>query len=456
MEVKNKEKIVKSANKRKFSFGNLKTRNKIIFGFFVIAFISGFLNYISGSLVVSKFADFSRTLQLSSSIVTEQEDLELIIEDYISTKDYDKLPENDFAKHENAILENIKIIGLESETSAQESAVLTMGNKNKELLNAGKEAMAIHKSLGENNMELIKAFAEEENLKTAIKNYVLGVRDKELQERFLFFENKSDEVTFEFKGRLHIHSDEWLSAFNDFKLYAKNNQLEIPNLEKYEILGLKVSGLLEEVEKGEIDEQNKLSEIRKIRDELHNVQGSIFEVLMNEKINSVNDLMHKIVIGFLVLTILLTVFFGYAVSYFIVSPLRKLVKFTLDVGKGDLKKRIEVDTDDEIGQTAEAFNSMLDRVEESTQVLEVKISARTKRLEELSQDLEAQINNRTKELTEKIKELEMFNDLAVGRELTMVELKKEIAELKKKISVKKESKKRPGSQKKTGQITGIL
>jgi len=46
--------------------------------------------------------------------------------------------------------------------------------------------------------------------------------------------------------------------------------------------------------------------------------------------------------------------------------------------------------------------------------------------------LEEQVKERTKELQEKVEELERFHRLAVGRELKMIELKKEIEKLKKK------------------------
>ncbi len=47
--------------------------------------------------------------------------------------------------------------------------------------------------------------------------------------------------------------------------------------------------------------------------------------------------------------------------------------------------------------------------------------------------LEKKVSEKTKELQSKIKELEIFNKLAVGRELKMVELKKKIKELEEKI-----------------------
>jgi hypothetical protein len=74
-----------------------------------------------------------------------------------------------------------------------------------------------------------------------------------------------------------------------------------------------------------------------------------------------------------------------------------------------------------------------DEIETSKATLEIKIRARTRELRELSEGLEKQVEKRTKELQKKVEELEEFNKLAVGRELKMIELKKEIKELEKQL-----------------------
>lgn len=55
-----------------------------------------------------------------------------------------------------------------------------------------------------------------------------------------------------------------------------------------------------------------------------------------------------------------------------------------------------------------------------------------KKLAEYTKELEVKVTERTAELASRIKELEVANKNMVGRELKMVELKKEIEELKKK------------------------
>ncbi len=71
-------------------------------------------------------------------------------------------------------------------------------------------------------------------------------------------------------------------------------------------------------------------------------------------------------------------------------------------------------------------------LEEAKTSLEIKVQARTKELADLAESLEQEIKERTKELEGKVGELERFQRLAVGRELKMIELKKEIENLKEK------------------------
>jgi len=75
--------------------------------------------------------------------------------------------------------------------------------------------------------------------------------------------------------------------------------------------------------------------------------------------------------------------------------------------------------------------------EEARKVLEIKVKARTRELQELTENLEEEVKRRTKEIQDKMRESEVFHKLAVGRELKMIELKKEIQNLKEKLNNKK-------------------
>jgi len=83
------------------------------------------------------------------------------------------------------------------------------------------------------------------------------------------------------------------------------------------------------------------------------------------------------------------------------------------------------------------YQKKLKKTEEDRQemesVLAIRIKARTRELRDLADSLDIQVKERTLALQEKINESEKFNRLTVGRELRMIELKKEINALKEEI-----------------------
>jgi HAMP domain-containing protein len=136
-------------------------------------------------------------------------------------------------------------------------------------------------------------------------------------------------------------------------------------------------------------------------------------------------------------SILLVSFF---LGRYITQPLKKLSLGAKEVAAGNLETKVEIKTKDEFEELATTFNEMIRELknyqaslEESKSVLEVKVAARTRELRELAESLEEKVKERTKELQGKVEELERFHKLAVGRELKMVELKKEIENLKKEL-----------------------
>jgi len=87
----------------------------------------------------------------------------------------------------------------------------------------------------------------------------------------------------------------------------------------------------------------------------------------------------------------------------------------------------------------EKINQRTKELEEAKSILEIKVKARTKELEELAASLDDKVAQKTVELEKnketlekRVDELEKFHKLAVGRELRMLELKKEIEQLKRK------------------------
>lgn len=164
----------------------------------------------------------------------------------------------------------------------------------------------------------------------------------------------------------------------------------------------------------------------------------------------------------LFIVIILTLFGNILISRNLIQPLKKLVKASKEITKGNLDFKVDVGSGDELGELSVQFNRMTQELkeakialegaremlekrvearteelkkvaevlEETKTVLEIKVKSRTQELENFTKGLEAQIKQRTKELQEKVKELEKFQKFSVGREIKMVELKEEIKGLK--------------------------
>ncbi|TSC75865.1 MAG: Serine phosphatase RsbU, regulator of sigma subunit [Parcubacteria group bacterium Gr01-1014_30] len=142
---------------------------------------------------------------------------------------------------------------------------------------------------------------------------------------------------------------------------------------------------------------------------------------------------------FIVLTLVYLVLYlvWYAV---ILAPLRRLYKTILRVRQGDIEAKAEIRAKNEIGELANSFNEMVNELkkyqadlQETKQSLEIRVASRTRELQEIADTREETIKARTRDLQAKVDELERFHNLTVGRELKMIELKKEIAKLKEEL-----------------------
>lgn len=167
----------------------------------------------------------------------------------------------------------------------------------------------------------------------------------------------------------------------------------------------------------------------------------------------------------LFIVIVLTLFGNILVSRNLIWPLKKLLKGTKEIARGNLDFKIEIESQDELGELSAQFNKMTQQLKEakvnleetktalevrvkertkelekttealkeSKTILEIRVKARTQELETLAENLEEQVKKRTGELQEKVEELEKFQKFAVGREVKMVELKEELTKLKKEL-----------------------
>ncbi len=190
------------------------------------------------------------------------------------------------------------------------------------------------------------------------------------------------------------------------------------------------------------------------------VQARVSDALRLSKLSSaeVNTIEYQFeffvaILGILIVAISIG---SYIVSISIAKSLRVLHEGAEIIAKGNLDYQVNIKSHDEIGQLARAFNNMAVKLKESYQGLERKVEERTVQLDAANQQLKAsnqqlrasnqQLDASTQQLRaanqqlsaaesglkEKVTDLEIFNKAAVGRELKMIELKKEIEELRKK------------------------
>ncbi len=125
---------------------------------------------------------------------------------------------------------------------------------------------------------------------------------------------------------------------------------------------------------------------------------------------------------FLIMPIMLMALLIFAVmllNLYIVTPIKKLSQITKEFGQGkkeNLKKIIHYfSRKDEIGDLAVSVDIMTSQIQRSKDELEEKVLSRTKELEEEQEKSK-----------QKLKELERWQKTTVGRELKMIELKKQI------------------------------
>jgi methyl-accepting chemotaxis protein len=111
-----------------------------------------------------------------------------------------------------------------------------------------------------------------------------------------------------------------------------------------------------------------------------------------------------------------------------VRPIIELRDETVRIKNGNFEKEIKIKSNDEIGDLAKAFNEMEGKIKQEHQALEREVGEKTK-----------QLNSKLKELTEMYSSSEKMNELMMGRELTIVDLKKKISILEKELEEKRKA-----------------
>ena len=102
------------------------------------------------------------------------------------------------------------------------------------------------------------------------------------------------------------------------------------------------------------------------------------------------------VLGLLLAAALAAAFLGWLLALVVVRPLRELAGAARDVAAGDLDRRIEATSNDEVGVLGRAFNAMTDELRDRVHELEISRDALQHSLDRLGQTLSSTLDlNRT-------------------------------------------------------------
>ena len=139
----------------------------------------------------------------------------------------------------------------------------------------------------------------------------------------------------------------------------------------------------------------------------------------------------------LFISVITGLFYGKTIS----KSIEKLTGVAQKIAAGDIKQRAVIESKDEMGYLANVFNQMIEKIgkdqqelKEVEEKLEIRVKERTLELGTLKDNLEKIVAEKTEGLQKNVTELERFKSLAVGRELKMLELKKETTALEEKIN----------------------
>ena len=97
-----------------------------------------------------------------------------------------------------------------------------------------------------------------------------------------------------------------------------------------------------------------------------------------------------ILIGLIILSVLIACFFIYDLIIKSLSPLNKLKKLSENIASGNFSQKIDIDSNDEFGDLASAFNKMSTDLNNLYKNLDKKVEERTKDIELKSQEIDSQ------------------------------------------------------------------
>jgi signal transduction histidine kinase len=114
----------------------------------------------------------------------------------------------------------------------------------------------------------------------------------------------------------------------------------------------------------------------------------------SESVQAIGRQFTQMLTGFTIAGIVIAILIAALLSRTITEPIRRLLVAVAKIGGGQLSTHIDVAGDDELGQLAQAFNDMAQKLKHSHDQLETTVEERTAELTDANQNLQTQIAER--------------------------------------------------------------
>ncbi len=190
--------------------------------------------------------------------------------------------------------------------------------------------------------------------------------------------------------------ERFLKSLGDLTSIEKSKIEESKKFLEREILPLNYNLVQDLIRKGESSGSIKFSDEIDGEIEIINVNrlGDLpFYLVTETGIKTINNTVSRIIfilIGLIILGVIFAAFVLYRFILSSLSPLKELKLFAQDVSKGDFSKRIDIETKDEIGDLAIAFNKMSDNLGDLYKNLDKNVEKKTKEVNLKAEELEDQ------------------------------------------------------------------
>ncbi|BBO86868.1 methyl-accepting chemotaxis protein [Desulfosarcina ovata] len=113
--------------------------------------------------------------------------------------------------------------------------------------------------------------------------------------------------------------------------------------------------------------ETQLMKVLKTETDLIKDYGANFSILVNKSASIIKNLMIFIVVVSFVSTLIFLILF----AKMVIRPIIKITDISLEIAKGDLRKRINLRTKDELGNLSESFDTM---VEKTREIIDIVLS----------------------------------------------------------------------------------